>query len=376
MPVLSATQLKALPLPTIASFGRDFSVVATGITAPKKVACLSSRGEEYVQLLKRDEIRSDVVVQQLFLLLNDLLAEERAAGQDGLLSDQILLRTYKVVCITSSTGVLEFVQNSMTIRDYLVDDPRVPSAVPSAHRRYHKGEIDNTTILKQFARVKQESKEQKVRLYRSVKQQFTPVLHYFFLERFFHPQQWFYSVTNFTSTLSISSIVGYIVGLGDRHLRNIMIDSATGQLIHIDFGILFEKGRLLSVPEMVPFRLTRELVDCLGLEGVDGLLRAQMEFCLRLLRRHKDLIVTILEVFLHDPLNQWKTPTGRSENEVVDNVNTSAEQVLFRIENKIMGRDMQNTESISVEKQVDVLLKAAMNEDNLAMMFHGWSAWL
>ena len=99
LPVLSAAQLKALPLPTIASFGRDFSVVATGITAPKKVACLSSRGEEYVQLLKRDEIRSDVVVQQLFLLLNDLLAEERAAGQDGLLSDQILLRTYKVTAL-------------------------------------------------------------------------------------------------------------------------------------------------------------------------------------------------------------------------------------------------------------------------------------
>lgn len=74
-------------------------MVATGITAPKKVACLSSRGEEYVQLLKRDEIRSDVVVQQLFLLLNDLLAEERAAGQDGLLSDQILLRTYKVTAL-------------------------------------------------------------------------------------------------------------------------------------------------------------------------------------------------------------------------------------------------------------------------------------
>lgn len=287
--------------------------------------------------------------------------------------------------ITSSTGVLEFVQNSMTIRDYLVDGlpekegrgkpNREPSAVP-AHRRYHKGEIDHNTILKQFARVKDESKEKKVALYRSVTQQFTPVLHYFFLERFFHPQQWYYSVTNFTSTLSVSSIVGYVVGLGDRHLRNIMIDSTTGHLIHIDFGILFEKGRLLSVPEMVPFRLTRELVDCLGLEGVDGLLRAQMEFCLSLLRRHKDLIVTILEVFLHDPLNQWKTPAGRWENEMVDNVNTSAEQVLFRIENKIMGRDMQNTESVSVEKQVDVLLKAAMNENNLAMMFHGWSAWL
>ena len=40
-----------------------------------------------------------MVVQQLFLLLNDLLAEERAAGQDGLLSDQILLRTYKVTAL-------------------------------------------------------------------------------------------------------------------------------------------------------------------------------------------------------------------------------------------------------------------------------------
>ena len=52
-----------------------------------------------MQVLKRDEFRSDVVVQQLFLLLNDLLAEERAAGQDGLLSDQILLRTYKVTAL-------------------------------------------------------------------------------------------------------------------------------------------------------------------------------------------------------------------------------------------------------------------------------------
>lgn len=288
--------------------------------------------------------------------------------------------------ITSSTGVLEFVQHTTTIRDYLVDDPycvgphitprRISSGIPSAHRRYHKGEIDNNTILKQFARIKEESKEKKVELYRSVTQQFTPVLHYFFLERFFHPQQWYYSVHNFISTLSISSVVGYVVGLGDRHLRNIMIDGSTGQLIHIDFGILFEKGRLLSVPEMVPFRLTREFIDCLGIEGIDGLLRAQMEYCMGLLRRHKDLIVTILEVFLHDPLNLWKAPAGHTENEMIDNVNTSAEQVLFRIENKIMGRDMQNTESISVEKQVDVLLKAATNENNLAMMFHGWSSWL
>ena len=164
--------------------------------------------------------------------------------------------------------------------------------------------------------------------------------------------------------------------MGDRHLRNILIDETTGQLIHIDFGILFERGRLLSTPEMIPFRLTREFVDCLGLEGVDGLLKNQMEFGMKLIVRNKELILTILEVFLHDPLYSWKTLDKHKENEYVNRGNPSAEQVLFKIENKIDGKDLQNTESISIEKQVDLLIKAATNEHNLAVMFHGWSAWL
>lgn len=227
-----------------------------------------------------------------------------------------------------------------------------------------------------YASNRDESKEQRIRRYQEVTRQFKPVFHYFFLERFFSPSSWYFSVQNFISTLSVSSIVGYIVGLGDRHLRNILIDEQTGQLIHIDFGILFERGRLLQVPEMVPFRLTREFVDCLGMEGVDGLLRQQMEYCLRLIAQNKELFLTVLEVFLHDPLNSWKVQCTRSENEIIDKVNTNAEQVLFKIENKIVGRDLQNTESISVEKQVDKIIKEATNENNLALMYHGWGAWL
>lgn len=232
------------------------------------------------------------------------------------------------------------------------------------------------TILKAFAAIKGESKKKKVDLYHKVLKEFTPVLHYFFLERFFSPSTWYNSTQNFISTLSVTSIVGYIVGLGDRHLRNILLDEKTGQIIHIDFGILFEIGKLLEAPEMVPFRLTREFVDCFGMEGVDGLFRKQMEYCLQLIAQNKELILTVLEVFLHDPLNSWKTQINQRENELVEKVNTNAEQVLFKIENKIMGRDLQNTESVSIKKQVDVLIKAATNENNLAVMFHGWSAWL
>ena len=36
------------------------------------------------------------------------------------------------------------------------------------------------------------------------------------------------------------SMVGYLLGLGDRHPSNLMIDRYTGKLLHIDFGDCFE----------------------------------------------------------------------------------------------------------------------------------------
>jgi len=50
--------------------------------------------------------------------------------------------------------------------------------------------------------------------------------------------------------------VGYLLGLGDRHLDNILLDAKSGSIVHIDFNVIFERGRRLRVPEVVPFRLT------------------------------------------------------------------------------------------------------------------------
>lgn len=37
------------------------------------------------------------------------------------------------------------------------------------------------------------------------------------------------------------SMVGYILGLGDRHGENILFDSLTGECVHVDFNCLFNK---------------------------------------------------------------------------------------------------------------------------------------
>lgn len=50
--------------------------------------------------------------------------------------------------------------------------------------------------------------------------------------------------------------VGHLMGLGDRHLDNILLNKHTGRVVHIDYNIIFDKGRQLHVPEIVPFRLT------------------------------------------------------------------------------------------------------------------------
>ena len=38
--------------------------------------------------------------------------------------------------------------------------------------------------------------------------------------------------------------MGHILGIGDRHTSNIMVHTKTGEIVHIDFGIVFEQGKV------------------------------------------------------------------------------------------------------------------------------------
>ena len=56
--------------------------------------------------------------------------------------------------------------------------------------------------------------------------------------------------------------IGYLTA-GDRHTENILLDIHTGECVHVDFDCLFDKGLTLQRPEIVPFRLTPNIVDAM-----------------------------------------------------------------------------------------------------------------
>lgn len=60
----------------------------------------------------------------------------------------------------------------------------------------------------------------------------------------------------FIKSMAVFSVASYLIGIGDRHLENFLIDTTDGELQGIDFGIAFGSNVHLSIPELMPFRLT------------------------------------------------------------------------------------------------------------------------
>jgi phosphatidylinositol kinase/protein kinase (PI-3 family) len=52
-----------------------------------------------------------------------------------------------------------------------------------------------------------------------------------------------------------------------------LILTETAEIVHIDLGVAFEQGKILKTPETVPFRLTQDIVDGMGITGVEGVFR-------------------------------------------------------------------------------------------------------
>jgi FKBP12-rapamycin complex-associated protein len=109
------------------------------------------------------------------------------------------------------------------------------------------------------------------------------------------------------------SMVGYILGLGDRHPSNLMLDRHTGKILHIDFGDCFEVAmHREKYPEKIPFRLTRMLINAMEVSGIEGTFRCTCESVMKVLRENKESLMAVLEAFVYDPIINWRLLTPNS----------------------------------------------------------------
>uniref|UniRef100_A0A670HWK5 non-specific serine/threonine protein kinase n=1 Tax=Podarcis muralis TaxID=64176 RepID=A0A670HWK5_PODMU len=376
-------------LVTIRSFKPEFRL-AGGLNLPKIIDCVGSDGKERRQLVKgRDDLRQDAVMQQVFQMCNALLQQNTDTRKR-----KLTIRRYKVVPLSQRSGVLEWCTGTIPLGEFLINTDS------SAHKRYRPKDYSSLDCQRKMMEAQRKTPEEKCNVFMDVCQNFQPVFRYFCMEKFLDPAVWFEKRLAYTRSVATSSIVGYILGLGDRHVQNILLDEQTAELVHIDLGVAFEQGKILPTPEIIPFRLTRDIVDGMGITGVEGVFRRCCEKTMVVMRNSQEALLTIVEVLLYDPLFDWtmnplkalylqqrpedETDINSSLNaadrgcskKANDNqtFNKVAERVLMRLQEKLKG--VEEGTVLSVGGQVNLLIQQAMDPKNLSRLFPGWKAWV
>jgi len=384
--------------------------VITSKQRPRKLSITGSNEQEYMFLLKgHEDLRQDERVMQLFGLVNTLLAADTETFKRHL-----GIQRYAVVPLSTNSGLIGWVPHCDTlhtlIRDYRDKKKILLNIEHRIMLRMAPG-YDHLTLMQKvevFEHALGHTNGDDLAKVLWLKSPSSEV--------------WFDRRTNYTRSLAVMSMVGYILGLGDRHPSNLMLDRMSGKILHIDFGDCFEVAMTREkFPEKIPFRLTRMLTNAMEVTGIDGNYRITCESVMQVLRENKDSVMAVLEAFVYDPLLNWRlmdTPKGKrskgrsesystqnetndilesfemsrdrprkqqkeataeqprladdDENTKPEALNKKALQIVKRVKDKLTGCDFNSDESIDVKRQVDLLVKQATSHENLCQCYIGW----
>ena len=339
---------------TISTFLDDV-LILNSIIRPRKINVRGSDGRVYGLLCKpKDDLRKDQRLMEFNAMINRSLKRDAESSKR-----RLYIKTYAVTPLNETCGLIEWVDNLKTFREILIqiytqkgiktDWSEIRLLVNEASSDIKKLPVFTDVLLNKFK----------------------PAFHEWFVEMFPEPSAWFSARLKYTRSCAVMSIVGHALGLGDRHTENILFEEGNGGTFHVDFNCLFDKGLTFEKPELVPFRLTHNMIDAFGAYGYDGPFRKSCELTLEILRQNEDTLMTILETFLYDPTTDF---IGKKKKSIA-NVPNTPEEVLESVRNKVRGLLPMESVPLSVEGYVQELIRQATDPWKLANMYAGWCAW-
>eukprot|EP00698_Gefionella_okellyi_P003488 TRINITY_DN13298_c0_g1_i1.p1 TRINITY_DN13298_c0_g1~~TRINITY_DN13298_c0_g1_i1.p1 ORF type:complete len:2319 (-),score=474.81 TRINITY_DN13298_c0_g1_i1:41-6196(-) len=387
------TYLAGQPVVRIQKFAPTLHVI-TSKQRPRKLVIHGSDGQEYMFLLKgHEDLRQDERAMQLLGLVNTLLATDSDTRKRDL-----AIRRYAVIPLAPNSGLLSWVPHCDTLHALIKEYREARRVMLNIEHRLMTQmapDYERLTII------------QKVEVFENALANTagTDLCRVLWLKSR-NSEVWLERRTNYTRSLAVMSMVGYILGLGDRHPSNLMLDQFSGKMMHIDFGDCFEVAmHREKYPEKVPFRLTRMLISAMEVSGIEGNFRLTCEGVMSVLRENKDSVMAMLEAFVHDPLINWRLlapspvrPSESASHDVLDGspmrrtgaprmlamdgdldteaapeaLNDRAVAATNAVRQKLTGRDFGTSLPLDVNEQVDRLIRQATSHENLCQLYVGW----
>lgn len=323
---------------------------------PHKI-CLKVNGDDRFFLLKNDDdLRKDMRMMEFSLFMNKIFQVEHRSRQRNL-----NIIAFHVVCLNERNGMIEWVQDTICFRK-IVEDLYLRMGVGL------KEEELKQLLIREEHEDEDSIQKRQYNFVNFVLPKYPGVLHMWFEMTFRDVKQWYERRLTYVRSLAVWSMVGYIAGLGDRHAENILFQEKSGSIVMVDFSCLFDKGKTFEVPEVVPFRLTNNLVDAMGVLETKGSFECTCIIVSEIMREKRKKLMSVLQTFYNDPLLEWKK--GPRENTEI-----FAKMTVKEMDRRIAGLSEDNS-TMNSSCIVKELIKQATDPANLSQMYINWQPYL
>jgi len=208
--------------------------IKDSVSKPMIIPCITTDNNRIRIMYKRENVRRDQIIMNIIKIMGKIIEREEQI--------ELHIVSYNVLPTDKERGIIEIVEDCETL--------------------YHIQERLKTSILNYILENNLDKKIKQIR------------------ERFINSTAFY-------------SVLTYLLGVGDRHLDNIMV-TRDGRLFHIDYGYILGQGPMFGSGGGI--RITPEIVE--GLGGTNSVYYNQFqELCTKMyncIRRNIDIFMNMM----------------------------------------------------------------------------------